>query len=380
MIKLFVKSLIRCILHIFYLLPIKEKQIYFSSFLGRQYSCNPKYLYEYLLSCKELNYQYIWEFTDITKSTFVPDAVVVRTGSLKAIINCMASKFIIYNTEFPWYIPLRKKQILLQTWHGGGAYKKVGIAAGWNRIKNLEQKLNSKQISFYISSSQKFTEVQSISKCVPKNKFINYGMPRNAFLLQDNKDKRKEILKKLNLNESSKIVLYAPTYRGKPSFKNGSIIEEETINYEILKATLKGKFGNEWIALYRGHYYNANNSINSEECIDVSSFEDMQELLYITDILITDYSSSMWDFSLTERPVFLFAPDIDSYDVERGFYTNPYSWPFSIAKSNKMLLDQIRTFDLSEYKNKVHKHQQDLGSYEDIDACRNICKHIGIIK
>ena len=106
----------------------------------------------------------------------------------------------------------------------------------------------------------------------------------------------------------------------------------------------------------------------------------MQELLYITDILITDYSSSMWDFSLTERPVFLFAPDIDSYDVERGFYTNPYSWPFSIAKSNKMLLDQIRTFDLSEYKNKVHKHQQDLGSYEDIDACRNICKHIGIIK
>lgn len=381
MLKLFIKSIIWFVLHIFFILPINKKKIYFSSFQGHQYSCNPKYLYEYILQYKKLDYKYIWEFTDISKVVYVPDSIVVRARSLRSIIECMTSKFIIVNTEFPWYIPLRKKQVLLQTWHGGGAYKKVGIAAGWNKINNLEQKLNSNQISFYISSSKKFTEVQSNSKCVPESKFINCGMPRNSFLLQKNEKKRKEIFSKLNLNESTKIVLYAPTYRGKPSFKNDELVEEELLNYKMLKTTLSEKFGDDWIALYRGHYYMLNiDNVQKNECKDVSNFEDMQELLYVTDVLITDYSSSMWDFSLTERPVFLFAPDIDSYDSERGFYTNPYSWPFTIAKNNQMLFDNIKAFDFEKYINKIKKHHSDFFSYECKDSCKKIFKQIGIIE
>ncbi len=379
MIKIFIKSIVWISLHIFYLLPINKKSIYFSSFLGHQYSCNPKYLYEYLLQCKNLNYTYIWEFTDVSKASYVPEAIVVRAKSLKAIITCMTSKYIVYNTEFPWYIPLRKKQILLQTWHGGGAYKKVGIAAGWNKINNLEQKLNSKQISFYVSSSKKFTEVQSISKCVPVQKFINSGMPRNSFLLQNNSEKKVEIIKKLGLPISSRIVLYAPTYRGNPSFNKGDVIEIEQLNNTHLKEVLSEKFGGEWIILYRGHYYlSGTESKSCNDVIDVSDYDDMQELLLISDILITDYSSSMWDFSLMEKPVFLYANDLDSYDVERGFYTSPYTWPFPLAKKNNILEENIKSFTMEKYIKSVREHHMEFGSFECEQSSKKIFDAIGI--
>ena len=93
-------------------------------------------------------------------------AVLVAPKSLRSVVQRMTSKYIITNHEFPWYIPLRKNQILLQTWHGGGAYKKVGLAVGWGNIAYKEQRLNSKQIKYYLSSCRKFTEIQSASKSV----------------------------------------------------------------------------------------------------------------------------------------------------------------------------------------------------------------------
>ena len=380
MIIFMIKSVIWFVLHVFWFFPLNTKRIYFSAFQGHQFSCNPKYLYLYILSHNKEGYSFVWEFLNLSKSMLVPDAKVVKSKTLQALVYCLSSKYIITNTEFPWYIPLRKSQILLQTWHGGGAYKKVGIAAGWGAVANLEQKLNSRQIDLYVSSSKKFSEVQSFSKCVPINKFINTGMPRNSFLLDNIIGKRKSILAKISLPDSCKVVLYAPTYRGVPKFNNTRIDTYEYIDYTKLKESLENKFGGAWIVLYRGHYFSSGGSlISNSEVIDVTDYEDMQELLYISDVLVTDYSSSMWDFSLMEKPVLIYANDIDSYDVERGFYTSPYEWPFPFARNNKDLDRNIINFNSKIYIEEVRRYHKNLVSYDCLDSCKKVYDFLGIM-
>ncbi|MCH5293102.1 MAG: CDP-glycerol glycerophosphotransferase family protein [Treponema sp.] len=380
LIKFLIKCLVWIFLHILYIFPVDKRRMYFSSFVGRQFSCNPKYLYNFLIASGITGYSYIWEFSDIKKASLVPDAKVVRSRCLKSVFLCMTSKYIICNTEFPWYIPLRACQILVQTWHGGGAYKKVGVDAGWNKIANLEQRLNSRQISFYVSSCRKFTEIMAVSKCVPPEKFLQCGMPRNSFLLSMDEARKRKILEKMNLRSSSKIVLYAPTYRGRPSFRRRETSAIPLLDIKVLRENLGAKFGGEWLIAFRGHYYDANNEdVSQSDCIDMTAYDDMQELLYVSDVLITDFSSSMWDFSLTGRPVFLFAPDIDSYDVERGFYTNPYSWPFPISKTGHELTEAIMNFNAAEYSEKVREHHNSLVSYECEDSARKIFDAMGVM-
>jgi CDP-glycerol glycerophosphotransferase len=94
----------------------------------------------------------------------------------------------------------------------------------------------------------------------------------------------------------------------------------------------------------------------------------MQELLLIADVLITDYSSCSWDFSLTSKPCFIFAPDLDYYLTNRGIYTPIDTWPYPLARTNEELVNNIINFEKREYDVKVKKHYEDLGSYEQGSA------------
>ena len=196
-------------------------------------------------------------------------------------------------------------------------------------------------------------------------------------LLADNEDEE-EIQQKLGLDSSCKVVLYAPTYRGTPGFDKESNNKFKELDFQPLKEALVQRFSGSWEVLYRAHYYMASGRNGDGSVMDVSYYDDMQELLLVTDVLITDFSSSMWDFSLMYKPCFLYAPDIDTYDIERGFYTSPYSWPFPLAKSNQELASKIIGFDENKYAADVNRHFDELGSYENKDACAKVWKAIGV--
>ena len=100
----------------------------------------------------------------------------------------------------------------------------------------------------------------------------------------------------------------------------------------------------------------------------VSNYPDMQELLSISDIFISDFSSSLWDFSLTKRPSFIFAPDIEDFDKTNGFESDYRSWPFSIAHNNSQLISNMTNYNHSEYIAKISKYHRDLISYENYKA------------
>lgn len=102
----------------------------------------------------------------------------------------------------------------------------------------------------------------------------------------------------------------------------------------------------------------------------------MQEFLCVADILIMNYSSCMWDFSLMFKPYFIYTTDIDQYKQEHDFYTPMSEWPFPIATNTDELINNILTLNQKEYIQKVKQHHKDLGSYEDGHACEKVYKLI----
>ncbi len=362
----------------FYIFRINKKRVYFVAYHGRLFACNPKYLYQYILSKYGTAVSYVWEFIDTDKAYLVPDAKIVKRDSVKALYYQLTSKYIITNTEFRWFIPLRKKQVLLQTWHGGGAYKKVGLSLNYDRIELLEQKLNARNISYYITSSKKFTEVQSVAKNVPESKFIPTGMPRNAFLMTEHKELKKTVCDYFAINQDVKLILFAPTYRGAPKYKKaGDCYLYTDFDYETLLSTFENRFGWKCKLLYRGHYYDKNLKKNDNPFVlDATQYEDMQELLYVSDALITDFSSSMWDFALTKKPGFIYLPDYESL----SFYTDFSLWPFPVSTKFEDLIDLINKFDENENIKKIENHLNRFGSYESSNACELVLKSIHFLE
>jgi len=379
----FIRFIATCIawllFHLFYFLPVDDHKVYFRAFHGKKFSCNPKYLFLYMLEKYGNKYKYVWKLEDDTRS--IPGAKVVKNHTLSSFLEILTSKYIVTNNDFMWWVPLRKNQIMLETWHGGGAYKRVGTYEKWSLTRLWEQKLNAKQVTHYISSSRKFTEVQAPSKWIAEDKFINTGMPRNEvfFYPEVMTALRKKVFVYFGLKPDARIVLYAPTYRGLTGYKEGGKDIKITPDYKRLLSSLEHKYGGRWILFFRSHYFDSSLTEQlPDSVVDTTKYEDMQELLCATDVLVTDFSSSMWDFGLTKRPCFLYAPDLQQYIAERGFYTDPFSWPFPMAQSDDELARNILDFDQATYEKALEKHYSDFGSYENKDACAKVCQAIGI--
>jgi len=374
--KIAIIFLLRAIKKIFYIFPICENRIIFISQRGTQYSCNPKYLFEYIYKKYGNKYQYIWCLNDkkLLPKEFI-NTKRIEYLSIKYIWYTLTSKYYISNVFIEPIIPGRKGQVVINTWHGGGAYKRIDIFASvYSSIRQYGLfigKIRAEQTSYYIASCKKFEVCLSKDFNASEKKFLPIGMPRNDILFSTHSFKEK-IKNYYNIDQALSIVLYAPTFRGighNPEAFNFTIKIDELIKY------LEIKFFKKFILLYRGHHYFINNCIPSE-IINASDYPDMQELLCAADVLITDYSSSMWDFSLMYKPCFIYAPDVKKYQAEQGFYTPVEKWPFPFAETNEELMEKIFHFDEGKYRQTVKKHHEDLGSYETGKSCEQFCRII----
>ena len=374
-IKVIGAYIVRLLLKIFWIFPVKSNKIIFSCHQGNGYTCNPKYLSEYIGKNYKNGFNLIWVFKDIKKHSFLEkrNIKIVKLFSISFFYQFLTSKVIITNSSnFP-YMPLRKSQCLINTWHGGGAYKKIGQ----DRRIYQYRKITTKNIGYMLSSCQAFTQVMSNTIMdSDQKKFWYFGMPRNDIFFQDYSHICKKAREKLGLDdESYKFVLCAPTWRW--IYENN----EYDLDFCQLKNTLEKKFAGKWKILLRHHtYHNYNcfmedNNI-SRDVINVTDYEDMQELLCLADILITDYSSCMWDMSLMDKPCFLYATDVEDYRKTEGFYTPIESWPFPLAQNNKEIQEKILNFNMEKYKQEIKKHHDNLGSYETGEACKKTIQKI----
>lgn len=351
----------------FYIIPVKKSKILFIAFDGRQYSCNPKYIYQALQSLNEESesrYQFIWVMNKPENFHYLESeqTKVIKNKGLVFLYHILTAKVVVTNASIGSFIPLRKSQKLIETWHGGGAYKKTGRVYEQSAFKDKTLKLIADEITGFISSSKKFTETKSENHLVPRSKFWEIGMPRNDVLF--NEEKQKELSRKVrtfySIDEETKIVMYAPTLRNDKEDTSSF----EALDTEKLITALKKKFGGEkWVVFFRMHYL-LNPDTSLENTINVSKYDDSQELVCASDVLISDYSSMMWDFSFTGRPCFVFAPDAEQYALERAFFTPIEKWPYPVALTNSDLEERILSFDQIVYNEAVKKHHTEQGSFE----------------
>ena len=376
MIKLVLLYVIKMVLSLLKVFPLHKKRYFFMSYYGRQYSCNPRAIYEYLVKNYD-NREFVWCISDVKKISTDPQdnkLITVSKNSLKYFYYLITSHFVFSNIQLETYLPKKRKSIWINTWHGGGAFKVVDTPQRTIYEKRTK-KIQIENTDLYISSSGKFTEVMSDSTGIPKEKFIQIGMPRNDVLFENQTIKseiRNKVLEYLDVPKNNYIVLYAPTYRGQA--KNG----EFNLDLDIIPmiTSFKERFGREVTLLIRAHH-----AITSKYCIDSScvvdatSYDDMQQLLIATDCLITDYSSSIWDYSLLNKACILYVPDLENYRKNRGLYMNIEEWPFDFAVTNEELQEMIKR--LSVNQSKINIYHEKMVNYE---SGRSILKLLDIMK
>jgi len=373
MLKYRIEVLIRNLLKIFYILPVKKNQIFFEAFHGQQMNCNPKYIYEELQKSYP-GYKIIWCYN---KENHCKDFKTVKFHSFAWLIASLRSGVLVNNDSFGLWVPYRKKQLLINTWHGGGAYKRIGNSDN-SFSKSLQEKLKNdyfvKVTDYFLSSSKIFTKNTAESYGFSQSQLIETGMPRNDIFFSNESvsaanDKVRQFY---NFSKNDFIVLYAPTFRRTAS----QVDFVYTLNFNKLKESYSAKFNKNIVILYRGHHIIADTKVDGNYDIDVTAYPDMQELLCACDSLITDYSSSIWDYSFTQKPCFLFTPDIDFYIKDRGFYTDPSEWGFPYAKTNEELSAAILNFDSDDFKNKLQKNHALFGNVENGTASKQVAELI----
>lgn len=369
-------------LHLFWIFPIKKNRIIFSCYKGSQYSCSPKYVYLALRKEYGNKFEYIWVLNKYNSDITLSKVKFVKFLSLKYFFYICTCGVYINNVFFEPYIPKRKNQLLINTWHGGGAYKGNSDKRKNSKTMLFKDKMRDSITDYYISSCEEFTKCWCAEFSFDEKKFLPIGLPRNDILINEinNQQKISEIKQKLNLSNSQKILLYAPTWRFMKREEAQQFCLDLNIN--ILLEHLEKKFQEKFVFLFRGHHCMKDilvSNTDNSQIIDVTHYPDMQELLLITDVFLNDYSSSIWDFALTERPGFLYTPDLVEYEKTQHFLTPINTWQYEHANTFDELIKVIDKTDDIQSKNRIRLHLNNLKSFEtghaSLDVCEIIAKH-----
>ena len=361
--------------------PVKRNRVMLHNDLAYNYSANPKYVGDYLYDKYPGEFEIIISVKDPDKYSYLNDShrKVVKFNSLKYFYYALTSKVFLSNSGGYSYLPIRKSQYVINTHHGGGAYKKCGIHMYEDtKIFRRDLKLSSERTSVFLSSSKRFTEVMAESMVMPLDKFWEIGMPRNDFLVNHDTSNIKDIRQRIGLKEDQKLVLFAPTYR-KPedNYFNESVAVDYGIDSKRVCEALQKRFGGNWVFGLRLHPCVTNTfNLDDDNVINLSGYGEMQELLLAADVMINDFSSSMWDFMLTGKPCFTFAKDLQHYIETTEVYTPVSEWPFPQSTDNEKLISDILNFDEVEYKAECDRHYNSLQGCETGKATRLVCERI----
>ncbi len=352
------KKMIEILYYIFRIFPIKRNKIVFCNYVGKGYGCNPKYIAEELIARKN-GIDMVWMTKDITLP-FPKTIRVVKWESVKAIYELSTAKVWVDNQRKLPYNKKRKGQYFIETWHGGTPLKKIGADNPLNK-NDLPYKKTSihmdKIVNLMIANCSWVSKVYR-SAFLYTGKILECGYPRNDILIYKTDKYNKQVRKYYHLENNIKLVLYAPTYR------KGRKTDMYKLDYNLLCASLEKRFGGKWKVLVRLHPTMAEKSNElhyTEDVINVSGYDDMQELMAGTDVLISDYSTIIGEFPLSGKPVFLFATDRESYAKERDFYYDYDKLPFPQAETNIGLAKVIENFDESKYVDSLKKYYQIIG-------------------
>ena len=295
-----------------------KKLILFVSFGGRKYDDSPRCIFEKMIHDNRFDgYKFVWAFINPEQHKVSKRAEVIKIDTLKYFIICLKARVWITNSAITRGLSFKSKwTIYLNTWHGS-PIKKMG-----NDINHENTSFRSRThnlIDIMLSQSQFEAQIFSRVFNIPTENFRVYGLPRNDELISRNTSK--EIIKiktQLNIPLDKQVILYAPTFREYTKDSNSNCIIAPPINFDLWKQILGGKY----VLLFRAHYevVKVMNIKYNDFVRDLSQYPNLNELMLISDMLISDYSSIFFDYSILARPMLCFTYDYEQYSSKRGMY------------------------------------------------------------
>ncbi|MEC2060910.1 MULTISPECIES: CDP-glycerol glycerophosphotransferase family protein [Bacillus] len=371
---------------IFALLPRNNKLILFESYSGKQFSCNPRAIYEYLQENKDqYDYKMIWSIDKRYLSALDGvDAAYIKRFSLKWIWYMATAKYWITNSRLPLWIPKPKNTLYVQTWHGTPLKKLANdmdeVHMPGTTTEKYKQNFlqEASKWDYLISPNAYSTEI--FKRAFQFNKqILETGYPRNDILYSPNKESLiNRVKQELGISEDKKIILYAPTWRDNEFKKVGQYKFKLQFDLEEMKKEL----GDSAVILLRMHYLVSekfNLGKYKEFVKDVSLYKDIRDLYLISDLLITDYSSVFFDYMNLKKPIVFFVYDLPAYrDSIRGFYFNfQQKTPGNLVQTSDELIKTVKELLHNPHIDDNYEHfYKEFCNLEDGKASKRVIETI----
>ena len=363
------KTILKSLLFLF---PIKKNKIVFINFNGRGYGCNPKYIAEEILS-RNLDLDLVWPVNDMN-DTF-PQGIrkVEYRPNIKYFYEVATAKVIVTNVKNDLGLFKKRGQYVIQTWHGPMGFKRCeGDAIDTLSPSYIKESMhNSKQTDLFISNSRELSDYYRTAfwcEC----EILECGFPRNDIFFRDNTSVNAKVREFFGIDKNSKIVMYAPTFRDNDS---ADIYRLDT--ERLLSAF--NKQGGDWVLLIRMHPNAAMYSDlfkYDDRVINATHYPDMQELLYVSDALITDFSSTVCDMALMKKATYLYAVDLEEYTALRGLQPAFSKMPYSFNTSMDDLIKTVSEDTSENIVKNAEKFVADFGLTDNGTASKQIVDKI----
>lgn len=377
-IKRFVKKLLRAFCYwLFRQLPLQNKVVA-TTMRGRKFGDNSKAVVVAIHE-KSPDTDIVWLKNSDYKYS-LPDWVrgIEYFSLFKTYYELATAKVWVSTHLFESDWKKRKGQLVVQTWHGGLGIKKIE-----RDVISDEHKLDEKGLAkvdhtcalsdVFISQSDHLSSIYRrafgyngpIWKC---------GYPKNDVLFMDNTEAVEKVKRTYGFN--TRFLLYAPTFRQEWGEIDWTPYD---VDFVRLRSTMEKTFGGEWTILLKWHPVLIpflEGRTMPEGVIDATDYPDMQELIMATDVMLSDYSSCLFDAALREIPCFTYATDFERYKAERGVYYEMEELPFPYARNNDELMHNIEVFDPEDYLNKWEAFKVRTGLHETGHAAKDIADKI----
>lgn len=356
-----------------WIFPIRKNKIVCCNMKGKRYGDNPKYIVDEIIRQK-LDYEIVWLIKPEYRKE-VPEGIrAVNYDIFHMAYELATARFWIDSNTKPLGCLKKKNQYYIQTWHGSYGLKKI-YGDIPDKINLFDKKIvsyNSKIQDLIVSNSEMTTDIYKRAFWY-KGKMLECGSPRNDIFFQDPSPYVDKVKRFFN-TQGKNMVLYAPTFR------NDFGTDKYHLDFELLRKCLTKRFGGEWAVLIRLHPNNIADAENlieyTEDVLNATQYSVMQELLAACDVLISDYSSCMFDFVTKKAPCFIYATDVEKYKDERDFYFDVHELPFPLAENNEEMERNILNFDSDKYEEDLNALFDKVKLCDKGSSCRQVVEWI----
>ena len=335
--------------------PMDEKAILFSGHT-RKYNDSPRAIYEYMINNPAYSdYHFIWALDDPTVTLPGPAEKVIP-DTMKYFITALKCKYWITCVNIERSLHFKKKKtVYLNTFHG------ITIKTCGNDASGRMGDYDFSNINFACISGEYERPIYIRAYNLNPSCIIETGLPRNDVLYNTSKEEIKTLKRKMKIPLDKKIILYAPTWRD--SLDGGKTY---VIKPPIDFAMWREKLGDQYVVLMRAHpYTNTLMGIRFDSFImDFTDYPTINDLLKVSDILISDYSATIFDFTVLERPIICFGYDYEEYSKARGFTLDlKNEIPGGVLSTENQVIDRILTMDYDDASEETRRFKHKYVTY-----------------